>query len=40
MPAVAFVAPDGTVAELVAEPGLTAESLTETAAAAFGMELP
>ncbi|WP_051815688.1 TlpA family protein disulfide reductase, partial [Glycomyces tenuis] len=40
VPAVAFVAPDGTVAELVAEPGLTADSLAETASAAFGMELP
>lgn len=39
VPAVAFVAPDGTVTEIVAEPGVTTESLTETAVAAFGMEL-
>lgn len=39
LPGVAFVNPDGTVAELVAEPGVTAESLTATAESAFGMEL-
>ncbi|GAB3237617.1 hypothetical protein GCM10027447_36900 [Glycomyces halotolerans] len=40
LPGVAFVAPDGTVAELVTEPGVTAETLTETAETAFGMDLP
>ena len=39
LPGVAFVNPDGTVAELVVEPGVTAESLTETAESAFGLEL-
>ncbi|MCH7230652.1 TlpA family protein disulfide reductase [Glycomyces sp. L485] len=39
LPGVAFVAPDGTVAELVNEPGVTTESLTLTAEAAFGLEL-
>ncbi|WP_158299815.1 TlpA family protein disulfide reductase [Glycomyces paridis] len=39
LPGVAFVAPDGTVAELVVEPGVTAESLAATAEAAFGLEL-
>ncbi|WP_100447998.1 TlpA family protein disulfide reductase [Glycomyces xiaoerkulensis] len=40
LPGVAFVAPDGRVAELVTEPGVTAQGLTETASKAFGMELP
>jgi thiol-disulfide isomerase/thioredoxin len=39
LPGVAFVNPDGSVAELVVEPGVTTESLTETANAAFGLEL-
>lgn len=39
LPGVAFVNPDGTVAALVAEPGVTAESLAETAEDAFGLEL-
>ncbi|WP_205324251.1 TlpA disulfide reductase family protein [Glycomyces sp. YM15] len=39
LPGIAFVNPDGTVAELVAEPGVTAESLTETAESAFGLDL-
>lgn len=39
LPGVAFVNPDGTVAELIAAPGVTAESLTETARSAFGLEL-
>lgn len=39
LPGVAFVNPDGSVAELVAEPGVTTESLTETAESAFGLEL-
>jgi thiol-disulfide isomerase/thioredoxin len=39
LPGVAFVNPDGTVAALVAEPGVTTESLTETAESAFGLEL-
>jgi thiol-disulfide isomerase/thioredoxin len=39
LPGVAFVNPDGTVAELVAEPGVTTESLAETAETAFGLEL-
>ena len=34
-----FVNPDGTVAALVAEPGVTAESLAATAEDAFGLEL-
>lgn len=40
LPGVAFVAPDGTIAEVLNEPGVTAETLTATAASAFGMELP
>jgi hypothetical protein len=40
LPGVAFVAPDGTVAEMLNEPGVTAETLAATAAAAFDMELP
>ncbi|GAB3645399.1 TlpA family protein disulfide reductase [Glycomyces tarimensis] len=39
LPGVAFIAPDGTVAELVVEPGVTAESLAESAESAFGLEL-
>jgi thiol-disulfide isomerase/thioredoxin len=39
LPGVAFVNPDGTVAQLVAEPGVTTESLAETAESAFGLEL-
>lgn len=39
LPGIAFVHADGTVAELVVEPGVTAESLTATAEAAFGLEL-
>lgn len=39
LPGVAFVNPDGTVAELVAQPGVTTESLTVTAASAFGLDL-
>ncbi|MDA1360663.1 TlpA disulfide reductase family protein [Glycomyces luteolus] len=38
LPGIAFVKPDGTVAALIAEPGVTAESLTETAESAFGLE--
>lgn len=40
LPGVAFVAPDGTVVELVLQPGVTAEDLTAHAASAFGLELP
>lgn len=40
LPGIAFVAPDGTVAELLVEPGVTAATLTATANAAFGLELP
>lgn len=40
LPGIAFVAADGTVAELLVEPGVTAESLAATAEAAFGLELP
>ncbi|WP_051325917.1 TlpA family protein disulfide reductase [Glycomyces tenuis] len=39
LPGVAFVAPDGTVADVVNEPGVTAGSLTAAAEAAFGLEL-
>jgi thiol-disulfide isomerase/thioredoxin len=39
LPGVAFVTPDGTVAELVVQPGVTAESLTQTAESAFDLEL-
>ncbi|GAB3997993.1 hypothetical protein GCM10029992_22530 [Glycomyces albus] len=39
LPGIAFVNPDGTVAEIVNEPGVTTESLTETAEAAFGLDL-
>lgn len=39
LPGIAFVAPDGTVVEVVNEPGVTTESLIETAEAAFGVEL-
>lgn len=38
LPGIAFVRPDGTVAELIAEPGVTTKQLTETAQAAFGLE--
>ncbi|HEX2143748.1 MAG TPA: TlpA disulfide reductase family protein [Glycomyces sp.] len=40
LPGVAFVNPDGTVAELIVQPGLTAESLAGAAESAFGLELP
>ncbi|WP_051703862.1 TlpA disulfide reductase family protein [Glycomyces sp. NRRL B-16210] len=40
LPGIAFVAPDGTVAELLVEPGVTFEALTATANDAFGLELP
>ncbi|SDE00129.1 TlpA family protein disulfide reductase [Glycomyces harbinensis] len=40
LPGIAFVDADGTVAELVVEPGATTESLTATAESAFGLELP
>ena len=39
LPGVAFVNPDGSVAELVVEPGVTTESLTRAANAAFGLDL-
>jgi thiol-disulfide isomerase/thioredoxin len=39
LPGIAFVNPDGTVAELVSEPGVTTESLTRTAESAFGLDL-
>ncbi|MFG3341877.1 TlpA family protein disulfide reductase [Glycomyces sp. NPDC048151] len=39
LPGVAFVNADGTVAEVVAEPGVTTASLAETAESAFGLEL-
>ncbi|WP_199042287.1 TlpA family protein disulfide reductase [Glycomyces salinus] len=39
LPGIAFVDPDGTVAEVVNEPGVTTESLTETAESAFGLDL-
>ncbi|HEY1094697.1 MAG TPA: TlpA disulfide reductase family protein [Glycomyces sp.] len=39
LPGIALVNPDGTVAELIVEPGVTAESLTAAAEAAFGLEL-
>ncbi|MEU5156438.1 TlpA disulfide reductase family protein [Glycomyces sp. NPDC021274] len=39
LPGLAYVNPDGTVAALVAEPGVTTESMVETAEAAFGLEL-
>ncbi|MCD0445564.1 TlpA family protein disulfide reductase [Glycomyces sp. A-F 0318] len=39
LPGIAFVDADGAVAELLVEPGVTAEGLTETAEAAFGLEL-
>jgi thiol-disulfide isomerase/thioredoxin len=38
LPGIAFVNADGTVAELVVEPGVTTESLTATAESAFGLE--
>ena len=40
LPGIAFVAPDGTVAEVLNEPGVTAEGLAATAEAALGLELP
>lgn len=40
LPGVAFVAPDGTVAAVLNEPGVTAEDLARTAESAFGLELP
>ena len=39
LPGIAFVNPDGTVAELIAEPGVTTESIAATAESAFGLEL-
>ncbi|GAA2142514.1 TlpA family protein disulfide reductase [Glycomyces algeriensis] len=39
LPGMAYVNPDGTVAEVVAEPGVTTEAMVETAEAAFGLEL-
>jgi thiol-disulfide isomerase/thioredoxin len=39
LPGVAFVNPDGSVAEVIAEPGVTTESLAETAESSFGLEL-
>ena len=39
LPGIAFVNPDGTVAAVLNEPGVTAERLTETAEAAFGLDL-
>lgn len=39
LPGIAFVNPDGTVAELVVQPGATTESLTATAESAFGLDL-
>jgi thiol-disulfide isomerase/thioredoxin len=39
LPGIALVNPDGTVAELIVQPGVTTESLTEAAEAAFGLEL-
>jgi len=39
LPGIAFVAADGTVTQLVVEPGTTTESLAESAEAAFGLEL-
>ncbi|MEU5871471.1 TlpA disulfide reductase family protein [Glycomyces sp. NPDC047369] len=39
LPGVALVDADGTVADLIVQPGVTAESLTEAANAAFGLEL-
>ncbi len=40
LPGIAFVSPDGTVAEVLSAPGVTAETLTRTAESAFGLELP
>lgn len=40
LPGVAFVAPDGTVAAVLNEPGVTVETLAATAESAFGLELP
>jgi thiol-disulfide isomerase/thioredoxin len=39
LPGIAFVDADGTVAELVVQPGVTAESLAATAESAFGLDL-
>lgn len=39
LPGIALVNPDGTVAELIVQPGVTTESLTESAESAFGLEL-
>ncbi|WP_158630360.1 TlpA family protein disulfide reductase [Glycomyces terrestris] len=39
LPGIALVRPDGTVAQLIVEPGVTTASLTEAAEAAFGLEL-
>lgn len=39
LPGIALVNPDGTIAELVLQPGVTTESLTATAESAFGLEL-
>jgi thiol-disulfide isomerase/thioredoxin len=38
LPGIAFVDADGTVAELIVEPGVTTESLAATAESAFGLE--
>ncbi|WP_051393500.1 TlpA family protein disulfide reductase [Glycomyces arizonensis] len=40
LPGIAFVAPDGTVAAVLNEPGTTAEALARAAESAFGLELP
>jgi hypothetical protein len=39
LPGIALVQADGTVTELIVEPGVTAASLAESAGAAFGLEL-
>ncbi|MFB9658169.1 TlpA family protein disulfide reductase [Glycomyces mayteni] len=39
LPGIALVNADGTVADLIVQPGVTAESLAEAAGAAFGLEL-
>lgn len=38
LPGIAFVRPDGTVVEVIAEPGVTADGLAATAESAFGLE--
>lgn len=40
LPGIAFIAPDGTIAEVINEPGVTADILTRTAESAFELELP